>query len=90
MTTNEIHPMLTKRVRELMDKQNITNTAEMRNQLIAYVRDFHPDANPNDSAFYPSDHQISMAIQRHLLHQRYNVDVFFSFASVSNSSNPST
>ena len=56
MTTNEIHPMLTKRVRELMDKQYITDTAEMRNQLIAYVRDFHPDANPNDSAFYPSDH----------------------------------
>ena len=74
MRSKPIHPELTRRIRELMDTQNITNTAEMRNHLRAYVRDNFPESHPLDTAFSPTDHAISMAIQRHLGDKRHHMN----------------
>ena len=67
---NAIHSDVVKRICEVMDELFIYNVAEMKNQIKTYVKIYHPNANPADTAFYPTDKQISAAIQRHIWKHR--------------------
>ena len=50
----------------------ITNTTEMKNQLVTYVRDKYGESIPgNDKSFYPSEKTVSTAIQRNLARMRF-------------------
>ena len=65
--TNPIAKELLERIHYLMDnKPYIMNTREMKNQLHTFVADRFPNISQDDRAYYPNEHTIATAIQRHI------------------------
>ena len=48
------------------NKPHIMNTREMKNQLHTFVADRFPNISQDDKAYYPNEHTIATAIQRHI------------------------
>ena len=71
--TRPIAKELVERINFLMDNPPfITNTNEMKNQLVTYVRDKYGDSIPTDNkSYYPSEKTVSTAIQRNLSRMRF-------------------